>query len=99
MTVNAYPWGKQIKLTATFTDDDGNAQDPDTVTFQWDDPNAERRTKTYVTDPEVVRLSTGVFRVIIGGDLPGLWEYRVESTGTGKDAEEGQFRVRQSVFR
>jgi len=54
-------------------------------------------TKTYGTDSEVVKVSTGRYYMDISVTADGTWVYRWESTGTGQAAEERSFFVRKKA--
>jgi hypothetical protein len=93
---NTYDVGDEVKLKGEFTDDDGNAQDPTTVTFAFLAPSASSATEyVYGTDAEVVKESTGVYYVNLGVTEAGTWRWRFYSTGTGKSAGESYFYARE----
>lgn len=89
----------EVRLTATFTDSNGNATDPDTVTFLTYSPSGETSTYVYGTDSEVQKASTGNYTADIVPDEAGRWRFRWKTTGTGKViALEGEFIVQKSAF-
>lgn len=95
---NAYDIGDVIRVTGTFTDADGTAIDPDTITCKVKDPSGNIASYTYA-DSEVTRSDTGVYYVDVTIDEAGDWWYRFESTGTGKTAAgETYFWARVSKF-
>lgn len=95
---NSYDYGDLIRCTGTFTDSDGNAQDPAVVKFTFIDPGGTSTTYIYSTDPELVKDSTGVYHVDVDADEVGQFHYRFYSTGAGQAADEGWFRVEDSEF-
>jgi hypothetical protein len=93
---NTYDVGDEVRITGTFTDADGNAQDPTAVFFAFLAPSATSATTyEYGTDAELVKDSTGVYYVDLDLDEAGLWRYRFYSTGTGQAADEGYLHARE----
>jgi hypothetical protein len=95
---NSYDVGDVVRCTGTFTDADGNVVDPTAVTFKFEDPSGNETSYVYGTDPEVVRVSQGVYRVDVTIDESGIWYYRFVSTGTGAAASEEFFKIRPTRF-
>jgi len=95
---NVYQVGDLVRCTGTFTDADGNAQDPDAVLCQVLDPSKTLAEYEYGTDPELVKDSTGVYHVDVDVDAAGWWKYRFYATGTGQAADEERFRAEDSEF-
>lgn len=91
-------------LTATFADTDGNAIDPDTVTFRFMSPTkATDTTYTYGTDQNITRVSAGNYRATFTvGEEVGRWYYRWSSTDDETIditvPSEGSFVVQYSPF-
>lgn len=96
--MNRYDVGDLIRCTGTFTDADGNVQDPTTVIFKMREPDGTITTYTYNVDDEAVRSSEGVYYVDVSATSHGVWSYRWAGTGTGQAAGETQFRVYDSRF-
>ena len=93
---NTYDVGDEIRCTGTFTDADGDAQDPASVFFSFEAPSDASVTQyEYGVDTEVVKSSTGVYYVDLSIDESGMWYYRWHSTGTGQAAGENYFYVRE----
>ncbi len=91
---NTYDKGDKVKIKGTFSDADGNLLDPTEVFVRYCiGVEGTAVTKQYVTDPEVVRESLGVFYMLVDADTTGDWYYAVYSTGTGKASDETFFRV------
>ena len=92
---NLHDVGDLVRVTGTFTDADGNAQDPTVVKCDYTDPSGNTTELVYGTDEELVKSSTGVYYTDINADEAGLWTYRWYSTGTGQAADEGWFQVEE----
>jgi hypothetical protein len=89
----------ELRLTAAFTDSDGTAIDPDTVTFSIFSPSGGETAYVYGTDDEVQKASTGNYTADVVPDEAGRWHFRWKTTGTGtRIALEGDFIVRRSAF-
>ena len=97
-TLSTYDKGDLVRVTGTFTDSAGSATDPSVVICQYVDPSGNTVSKTYITDAEVVKDSTGVYHLDIDADEVGSWHYRWYATGTGQSAGENSFNVRNSYF-
>ena len=93
-----YDVGDLIRCQGTFTDTNGDAVDPTTVTFIVLDPSGNETTHVYGTDAEVVRSAAGVYHVDVSIDEGGQWAYRFSSTGTGQAAGEKRYQVVESLF-
>lgn len=96
--MNTYDVGDNIRCVGTFTQSDGTAIDPSTVTFKHKDPSGNVTTLVYGVDVEVVKSATGIYYIDIDIDESGRWNWRVASTGTGQAAGERAFDVRGSKF-
>jgi hypothetical protein len=93
---NTYDVGDEVKLKGEFSDADGTAQDPTTVTFAFLAPSASSATEyVYGTDAEVIKEDTGIYYVNLAVDEAGVWRCRFYSTGTGRGAAEDYFHVRE----
>ena len=87
------------RIRVRFTDEDGDAVNPTTVTIRTMDPTGAEETYVYGTDSEVQRESTGNYLADITPDSAGRWYYRWQTTGTGTTtAMEGSFLVQDSIF-
>jgi len=93
-----YDKGDLVRVTGTFTDSDGTAQDPTAVLCQYKNPSGTTTSLTYGTDAELVKSATGVYYVDINANAVGEWWYRFYSTGTGQAADEGSFYVSLTEF-
>lgn len=88
-----------LRLTVSFTDEDGNAVDPATVIFSTHSPTCTTTDYVYGTDSEVGKSSTGNYYAdIVPGDS-GRWHFRWVTTGAGTAlVTEGDFIVQRSKF-
>jgi hypothetical protein len=85
VTLNQYTVGDQVRLEATFRDEDGDLADPTTVT-------GEIRTPDQVDAAlSIVRESLGVYYALFTVAQNGLHEYRIEGAGAIIAAAESQF--------
>lgn len=91
MSLPEYDVGDSRRIIATFTDIDGNLADPTTITFEIKQPDETTTQYVYVTDPEVVRDSLGVFHVDWPLAQKGLHIFRYEGTGAVEAA--GQYKI------
>lgn len=92
---NTYDVGDLVRVTGTFTDSSGNAQDPTAVYCAFKDPSGNVTTYQYGQDAALEKSSTGVYYVDIDVDEAGVWYYRWYATGTGQAAGESTFSVRE----
>lgn len=82
MAVNSYSYLTTVRITGTWEQNDV-AIDPDTVTFRFISPDEVTTSKVYLTDSEVVRDSTGIYRYDLTLNEEGIWYYRWEGVGSG----------------
>jgi uncharacterized protein YfaS (alpha-2-macroglobulin family) len=94
--MNLYQVGNVVRCTGAFTSAAGAAVDPTTVTFRARKPDGTLITYVYGTNAELVRDSTGNYRVDVSADAAGRWAYRFEGTGSAPSAAERLFRVEAS---
>jgi hypothetical protein len=92
--MNGYMAGQAVRLTATYTDADGAAYDPPSVTFSYTDPAGAQTVKRYGTDLEVVKDATGVYHLEVYATVAGVWHYRAEAAGQA--AAEDRFFINAS---
>ena len=89
--------GQQSVFTATFTNDDGELEDPASVTFMWKVGSSEQ-SFVYGTDGEVTQVSVGVFEFMAPVyDVSAQYHVRVKSEGLAA-AEEATILVTRSAF-
>lgn len=95
----SYVLGQSVKLSGAFTDDDGAAANPTTVTCRVKAPDGTVTIYTSATTPAVVNTATGTYDLVISVDQPGYWTYRWEGdTGAVTPRDEDQFHVMSSAF-
>jgi hypothetical protein len=90
--MDRYDIGDLVRLTATFTDDQGNPTEPTSVELTTLPPDNEETTHEAVADGD------GAYHVDLEPDQAGTWGYRWKATGTGQGAEPGQFHVRPAFY-
>ena len=90
---NIYDVGDLVRVTGTFTNAAGVAQDPTTVTFKYAKPSGTQTSLVYGTSILVVKSGTGVYYVDVNADEAGTWLYLWKGTGTGQSADESSFIV------
>lgn len=94
--------GTSLRIEVSFTDEDGVAIDPATVTFMTIDPCCGQTTYVYLTDAAVGKSGTGNYYADITiptNDSAGRWGYRWSTTGASTTiADEGNFIVQRSKF-
>ena len=93
-----YTIGQKVRLTATFTDIDGNAIDPGGVTFSYKPPGEDMVTLVYDVDDEPERHWAGVYYLCLYLDKVGTWPYFWRSTEPGRASHEGRIVVQRSQF-
>lgn len=93
--MKSYPLGSSILLSATFTDISDHVVDPTAITLSTRDPAGVRFD---YTDPEVVKVSTGVYSCQIAPTVPGVWRYRFRGIGAVLAANESKFEIKPSDF-
>lgn len=89
--------GDTASVRATFTNLAGAVADPTIITFRAKSPAGVTTSYVYATDAEVVKESTGVYRL----DLPCLLAgtYWVRWEGTGAVTASGEMAVNVKVSR
>lgn len=85
-----YDTGDVARLEATFRDATGALADT-TVVLTVKKPDGTTSTPA-VGSP----VSTGLYRVDVAIDQPGVWVYRFAGTGAVTSVEEGRLYVRRS---
>ena len=94
--INSYSQGNRIRTSAAFTNANGQAIDPATVTCKYKTPAGTITTKTYGIDGEVVKDGPGNYHLDIDASAVGAWYVRWYSTGEGQAASKSQFLVLES---
>ncbi len=94
-----YP-GEPVNITVDFTDEDGLAYNPTTVTFRMMSPCRDQTNYVYGVASEITRPQTGRYQFIFPGTSlaeAGRWRWRVETTGS-ESAREGDIVVQDSPY-
>jgi hypothetical protein len=95
----AYQKGQTVKVSVAFTDANGAAANPTTVTCKVEKPDGTETTYTSTSTPSITNPSTGTFQLIVTASQSGMWAYRWEGvTGSTTAIDEEQFTVVGSVF-
>lgn len=97
MSINVHHKGELVRISASFTDIDGSAVDPTTVSLSVMDPSGNIDAYTYAAS-EITNSGVGSYYKDVDADESGDWHYWWESTGTGQGAEPGQFVVAPTHF-
>ena len=82
-----------VRISASFTDSDGEATDPTAVTFRIKDPSGTVTPHT----GDVEHDGDGEYHLDVEAGAAGEWFYRVEGAGAVQEAGEGSFVVRTSL--
>ncbi len=88
--------GTGVTSTQRFTNSAGTLTDPTTVSVTIREPDGTKTTYVYVTDPEVVKDSTGVYHISFVPDQIGSHGVYWLGTGTVPYSEELFFQVERS---
>ncbi len=96
-----YPGGV-ARVIVSFTDSNGDAIDPTTVTFRLMTPIRVESSYIYGTDSELTKTATGRYQMLVPStslDRGGRYSYRWETAGASTTtALEGTFTVTSSPF-
>lgn len=90
--------GQLVRAYAYFRNRARVLTDPTAVVAKYEDPSGNETTKTYGTDPEVVKESAGVYYIDISVDEAGTWYCRFNGTGTLQTATEQSFTAAATQF-
>lgn len=89
--MSSYLEGNIVKLTASFTDEDGDAADPTTVVLKIRKPDG-----TLEEDITPTNDAVGSYSYTYTPATVGKYYYRFEGTGAIVAADDGDFRVSKS---
>ena len=95
--MNTYYYNTTVRIQGSWTQG-SVASDPDTVTFKITDPDNVTTTYVYGTNDELIKVSTGIYRVDINLNKEGIWYYRWEGTGSVQSSFENILEVLRSSF-
>lgn len=93
VTNSTYDYGDIVRLTGTFTDEDGNAANPAEVHVWVKAPSSTVAVSTAPNNPAV-----GTFYIDYEVTSTGQHYYRIFSDGSLQASEEGMFRVRRRLI-
>lgn len=91
--------GNLVRLRGTYTDINGDLQDPTNVTIETEEPDTAYTLKTFGPDLEVIKESLGIFHLDFSPTQEGRHGYRWASTGTGQAAKEGTFLIQKQLVK
>ena len=101
MSENYYTKGSKVRVSV---DPDNPFKvgtvitDPTGVIVRYRDPTGVIVVKTYGTDVEVVKVSTGIYYLDVVANVSGEWTYRWEGSGACVAVTEDSFYVEPSRF-
>jgi hypothetical protein len=95
---DSFALGQVARITATFTNSDGDAADPANVFCQIKNPAGTITSYQHGVDGEVVKSATGIYYLEQDCDTAGWWAWRWYSTVTVQAAIEGRILVQESEF-
>lgn len=97
MSDSVFDLGDRVRLSATFTDDNGDDSDPTEVTFKHRAGFGVVTTETYNGGVgNVTRDAVGRYHLDADLDAAGRWHWRAGGTDTPAAAGERSFTVRGS---
>lgn len=89
-------FNSSVRLTVDYTDETGEAFDPDTVSFDSYSPEGRQTSYVYGVS-ELQRSVVGSYYIDFPANEVGRWDYRwVATDGTTYLYKEGQFQVDES---
>jgi hypothetical protein len=91
MAIRVFRVGNRIRITGAFAGPDKTPADPDIVTVSVETPDGAITT---LSDPDVVRDSTGNYHADWDCEIPGDHHWRWVGTGSLEAAGGGVFTVR-----
>ncbi len=89
--------GSEMQITGSFTDQDGEPLDPETVAFLTRSPCGTETTYTYGVDAAIERASEGEYIATFVVGEAGTWEARWQTATPTLHLRE-RFNVRNSWF-
>jgi hypothetical protein len=94
-----YIWGQTLEIRLTFTDADGVAAEPASVSMAYQSPDGVEASFTHGVNAEVEQVDVGIYRLQLTPDQHGRWFYRGEGASVAVHAAaEGSFVIRPSEF-
>jgi hypothetical protein len=97
MTTATHDVGDLRHLAVLFTDINGTAADPTTITFRLVRPDGTVVSYAFVDVPATIfKTGTGAYYVEYAIAVPGRHVYRWTGAGTIETAEQGEFYARRT---
>lgn len=96
MSIPVFQVGDKVRVSAAFTDADEAASDPGGVLCKVREPDGTVTTYTYGTDADLVKDSTGNYRVDFLTTQSGRHRYGFYGITSGQAVAESEFRVQPS---
>lgn len=96
--MDTYDIGDVVNIKGAFNSPAGSPLDPGGVVVHVKSPNGTKTVYTYGVDVEVLKDSTGRYRVALEPTIKGVWWYRFEGVTSNKGAGESSFFIRNSAF-
>ena len=99
MTINVHQKDDLVRISASFSNLEEVAVDPDTITLEVMDPSGNIDSYHFESSPtDIVKSATGSYHKDIEADEAGDWHYWWQSTGSGEGTQSGQFVVEPTHF-
>lgn len=104
--MDTFDRGDEVRLFASFTNDDGDPSDPTSLTVRVLPPGGTEAVHVYAAEPDpeadppedVVQDETGSYSLTLTPEVVGRWAYRFEGVGALASVDESFFWVRTSAF-
>jgi hypothetical protein len=96
--MNSYFKGQAVRLRFSFTNAEGAHADPSAVSCQVKSPLGAATTYVYLSNPELVRDSTGKYNLVVTPDRQGVWMVEGKGIGENESVAEHAFKVLESHF-
>ncbi len=90
--------GELVRVSVEFRNLAGELIDPSVVSFEFQQPGAAKTTYVHGVNSQLVRDSTGRFRVDVSATTSGYVPWRWFATGTGQSAVSGMFLVKAATL-
>ena len=96
--IPTYSVGDRPYIEGRWTDAAGELTDPDEVFVRIAAPDGTDETFQNGVDPGWIRLDDGHYRYSFDLNQPGMWRYKIYSTGNGQAAATGAIRAAKTIF-
>lgn len=98
MSCEDFHVGDVVRLAAVFKNTAGTAIDPTAVKVKIKQPGTDGTEYVYGVDGSLIKDSVGNYHIDVDATASGIWRWKWYSTGSGKAANEGSFRVAETAF-